>query len=58
VGTKIFLFIIWEALRAHRPVLAIKVKSTFIDFKQPNPPYEHRYDRIPKLYIKKEGYIL
>lgn len=55
VGTKIFLVIVWEALRAHRPVLAIKLKRTYIEFKHPLPPYEHRYDRVPKMFTTYRG---
>ena len=56
VAVILFLFILWEALNAARPVLARKSSSSSLEIIHSYPPTIHRYSSCPKLYILKSSY--
>lgn len=49
-----FIFILWEALVSHRPVLRRKAASSILEFAHSFPPLVHRYNRCPKVYECKD----
>lgn len=51
LSIRVFLAIMWERLRAHRPFLAIKGKRSFLEWKHPSPPSEHSYSSSPKVFL-------
>ena len=42
-----FLFILWEALIRHRPILGFIRNSTSIELMHSTPPFDHRYNSCP-----------
>lgn len=52
IRTRIFLYILWEALSSHRPALCNKKVSSRIEFSHNFPPITHRYGSIPKIFYK------
>ena len=49
-----FFFILWERLAAQRPVLSTKAVSRSLELIHPFPPTTHRFNRCPKLFLRKE----
>ena len=46
-----FVFILWEALARHRPILAAKALSSSLEISHSFPPINHRYNSCPKLFM-------
>jgi cytochrome c oxidase subunit 1 len=49
----VMVFLFWEALARHRPVLFLKSRSVAIDFLHPFPPMSHSYPSVPLLTFSK-----
>jgi len=47
-----FVFIIWESLVSKRPVFSIINASSSLELIQTCPPFDHRYDSVPVVFIK------
>jgi len=47
-----FVFIIWESLISKRPVFSIINASSSLELIQTCPPFDHRYDSVPVVFIK------
>jgi cytochrome c oxidase subunit 1 len=51
ISALIFLIILWEALRSHRPAICSNHIRTRIEIIHSFPPINHRYTSIPGLSI-------
>lgn len=47
----IFIYIVWERLVSKRVVFFATAASSSLDFTHSFPPFTHRYNRCPKLYV-------
>jgi len=50
ISVLFIIFILWEALSAHRPILCSKASRSRIEFSHSFPPLLHRYRRVPKVF--------
>ena len=46
------IYIIWERLVRHRPVLCMINLNSSLDLIQTCPPFDHRYDSVPLVFVK------
>ena len=51
ISVLFFLFILWEAMVSHRPVLTSKASRSILEFVHSFPPLTHSYNSCPKLYL-------
>lgn len=51
ISVMLLLFIIWEAVAAHRPALCVNTSTTSIEWTHSFPPLNHRYPSTPILTI-------
>ncbi len=46
-----FVYIVWERLVSCRPIMMMKRRDSIIEFQHAFPPFTHRYNLTPKLYL-------
>lgn len=46
----LFLFLLWEAILAQRPILFYIASSTSVELTHRFPPIDHSYQRVPKVF--------
>ncbi len=46
-----FMFILWESIVRHRPVVSRKALGTSVEITHPCPPIDHSYNSCPQLVI-------
>ncbi len=51
VSVFFFMFILWEGLSSHRPVICFKSTSSALELSHNFPPLTHRYNSCPKIYL-------
>lgn len=47
----LFIYIVWEAFTKQRPAYFSMNLSTSVEFRHSFPPFTHRYNRCPKLFV-------
>ena len=47
----LFLYTLWEAILSQRPVLFYMAPATRVELSHSLPPMDHRYQRVPKIFI-------
>merc|ERR1712210_55114 len=47
VSVALLLYIIWEALARHRPILFVKSPRSILEWAHPTPPINHSYSSTP-----------
>lgn len=47
----LFIYVIWESIASHRPIIRSRTIVSNIDIKHSCPPFTHRYNSMPKVYL-------